>query len=247
MKEVSFKNHFYLDSRGSGTSKYLRGDVAVTVIYVNDEKSEWDKESRTLYRAAHDRAMAELEKEAKIYGASLNIRTYVDMITLPGKCDRHTYDTWYKQALTRYGKSSVREFVEHFKKKWECDEAPVLFVFNKWIQGFATWAINGTQADEIAVVGRLDDGFRYTTVKHELLHQFGAKDYYYPERTRIAASSFLLDSIMNSGYTVDPMTAYSVGWTDTVDAAALNFLNSTKDVTNAEVAEALEKMWVDRD
>ena len=63
---------------------------------------------------------------------------------------------------------------------------------------------------------------RASTVAHEILHLFGAEDYYIDDERRALAERHFLDDIMLmdthrlSGLSVAEATAYSVGWTDQI-------------------------------
>ena len=48
---------------------------------------------------------------------------------------------------------------------------------------------------------------------------------------------------MNCGMEIDDLTRFLIGWRNELSDQAINFLEATKDVTEAQVREALEKEW----
>ena len=60
------------------------------------------------------------------------------------------------------------------------------------------------------------------TVAHELLHLFGAQDYYYPESRKALAEQYYPKDIMLCDmpdleyFTLEAFTAYTLGWTDEI-------------------------------
>ena len=78
----------------------------------------------------------------------------------------------------------------------------------------------------------------YNGFQHELLHVFGAKDFYYPKEVEQWATKHFPESIMNSSdEEVDTLTAYLVGWTDTVADNAIAFLKDSIAITESYMQE----------
>ena len=84
------------------------------------------------------------------------------------------------------------------------------------------------------------------TLVHELLHQFGAIDLYYPDEITVAGEKFLGRSIMNCGMDIDDLTRVLIGWRTTLTDNAINFLEATKGVTKEQVMDARRKEWEKR-
>ena len=79
---------------------------------------------------------------------------------------------------------------------------------------------------------------------HELLHQFGAVDFYFPERVRQTAERYLPDNVMRSRcYVVDDLTAFLVGWRETLSAYVLCFLQDTMWITRSLYSQLLSDEW----
>ena len=83
------------------------------------------------------------------------------------------------------------------------------------------------------------------TIAHELLHQFGAIDFYFPREIEAIAKKYIGDSIMcnSSVDTVDDLTAYLVGWKDTVSENSYLFLKETMWMSAERFKEAKKSEW----
>ena len=75
----------------------------------------------------------------------------------------------------------------------------------------------------------------YDKQEHTL---YGARDYYFPAAVSAAAGTYLQDSIMSNGKTVDSLTAYTVGWTDTLTMGAKGFLDTVAFLTREDLEAA---------
>ena len=97
---------------------------------------------------------------------------------------------------------------------------------------------------QIKVAGFLACDF-LISIMHEALHQFGAKDFYYPQSLKILAETFFGESIMlaHSCDKIDPLTAYLIGWTNSVDFSTEAFLRTTSSYTQEDLYEACRKEW----
>jgi hypothetical protein len=81
---------------------------------------------------------------------------------------------------------------------------------------------------------------------HELLHLYGAQDFYLIDEVKEAAEIYLPCSVMGSDEQVvktDDLTAYIVGWTAELSGSALQFLDATAHLTMQDKYDALEQTW----
>ena len=85
-----------------------------------------------------------------------------------------------------------------------------------------------------------DPAWEKHTFIHELLHLFGAADFYYPCAIKTAAQKWLPDSVMNSGngIAIDDLTRVLIGWDSTLTESAEQFLKATSSITLAEIKKA---------
>lgn len=126
----------------------------------------------------------------------------------------------------------------------------MLFVWARDFRGSAKQSqleLSARRTGEWATIGVHDilgnrDGEKRTFI-HELLHLFGAEDFYYPPVVEKAADKWLPDSIMNEGHTIDALTRVLVGWDTWLSGNAEGFLNDTKGVTEKELDEACAAEW----
>ena len=71
----------------------------------------------------------------------------------------------------------------------------------------------------------MDDNY----LTHELFHQFGAIDLYNQEGVeKVALKYFPNSDMLTVSHVIDDLTAYLVGWTDTLSAKAQKFLKETE-------------------
>ena len=119
----------------------------------------------------------------------------------------------------------------HLENEMGVQEAPLVLVLNKSGRSLAYQGGNC----EYAVLYKGTKSF-----SHELMHLFGAKDYYTSEQIKAVAQNCFGESIMLSSATskeVDDLTAYLIGWTDMLSAAASGFLDATNYLTEQDLYE----------
>lgn len=238
-----FEGHCLLRNKNQGVTKVLRDDVIVIVFYINDTESCWTDADIAQYRAEHDIAMKRLMADASKRGVPLKIRTASCQLNVPCVCGNESCD-WIKTAISLYRKGSAGEYQEYYEEKYDCDEAPIIFALNKNLRSFASTAEERYPTwDEYSVVGRDYCGFTSFTIEHELLHQFGAVDLYYPKEVIEIAKLFLPQSIMNDGYEIDPLTEYLIGWKENLGYNAALFLARTQHFTVEDIYQAISDEW----
>ena len=176
-----------------------------------------------------------LTKEAARYGADLSFKYRFFTIDTPKDIAN---DGSYAQIKDFFNSENIN--MDQLQKRYEAmsgsDESPFILVFDKTARSFARrQSMSGTPYNELSVMFRniYTSSFLWTTIAHELLHQFGAIDYYYPEEVTECAKIYIKDSIMGVGRddVLDDLTAYIVGIKDTISASTYHFLEKT--------------MWVD--
>ncbi len=225
----------------NGTCKSLKGNVSVLLFYVNDFESSWtDEETDRFTKNEVEPALLFLEKEAEKYGVELNltvekaysgIRYDKEVVTSVEKAGFATADVlWYSAVKINYKSSS--EMVNALRKEYKTDDIVCLTIFNK---GGTSYAVNPKRGSDIRVdehsivfVRSLyatqngPSGSQASTIAHEMLHLFGAEDFYittsrkrlttkhYPKDIMLSVKSDVNDNEISSA------TAFFVGWTDSV-------------------------------
>ena len=238
-----YKDHIFLSYRNVGGSRKLVGDVVIVVFLVNDSESHWTDADKKRYKALHLAAMRTLKRAATQHGVNLRLRNAYAEVTLPMDCSRENYAQWSQSVIQQYGKKTIPDYQKAYKANYKLDEAPILFIFNKPLRSMAVSVTADTRGyGELAMI---TSQCRQRTIIHELLHQFGARDLYYPLELRDLVSRMCYSSIMaaDSTYVIDPLTAYLIGWTDEIDWAAEQILNCTKHYTHESMREMIKAEW----
>lgn len=245
-----YKEHPLFRAKGSGNVKHCRGKIHLRVFFVDDEKCSWTDKTRNAYRAMVDDAIQTLERERGL-GSDLAISWSAENLTMAGSFSKgnDAHDA-VPALLGVSGKADVAKLQNSFRKSHGYEEVPMLFVWAWDFRGSAKQSqleLSARRTGEWATIGVDDilknrDGEKRTFL-HELLHLFGAEDFYYPPTVEKAAEKWLPGSIMNEGDAIDDLTRVLIGWDDHLSCNAEGFLDDTKDVTEKEIDEAAAAEW----
>lgn len=206
------KDHPLFAYRHWSNLRRLRGRVLITVYLVTDTVSTWTEVDAANYCRLHDRVMRDLEQEASKWGIPLQIHTVYKRVQTTTKCTLEYSNRW----LDRWGPHCLPDSAPGY------DEKPVMLIFNKKLCSFAF--------KDISIIGTNRFSFKSRTICHELFHCFGAPDLYKPPKVQEVAALCLPNSVMNDGHTIDDLTAYCIGWTDTLSPEALVVLWKTRNL-----------------
>ena len=209
-----------------GACRTLTGSVRMAVLFVDTPSAQWTAEERTAFTRQIRLAAAALEADAASYGVSLTLR--LDSYTAQAEADFVTDQAslWTSQVLK-----------DNRLLQDGCDGKPVLFCLPGEGRCFAQTAL-GEEMEYVLLYGDTAPG----AIRHELLHLYGANDFYLHPEVKEAAQNRFPDSIMldtADSAAVDSFTAYCIGWTQEPDARALLFLMDTDHLTPAQLNEAL--------
>ena len=243
-----YRRHVAFMAQNQGCSLYCRGKIVLRVFFVDDVESCWTDEARMQFKRMVSLSVDKLLADSKCDGVSMEfLAVYADKCVSravePPKAPR----LWIDEI---FGTSGIVEDQGRFRTAIECDESPIIFAFNKEFRSCAhmsegqpnvgrnhpEWSMVSYQQSE-------DERVTVHTIVHELLHQFGAPDLYYPKRVTEAAEKCLGESIMNRGMAIDDLTRVSIGWRDKLTDKAIAFLEATKGVTEAQVIKARREEW----
>lgn len=233
---LELQQHVFLDYRGQGACRFLRGDVLLTVLFVSDGEGIWFESAREETRTEIESALQGLREEAEGYGVELNLSTlYLDATATQFLSWNNSY-SWAEEAVASTGYDLV-SVSETLKGEYGVDEAPIILFVNHPGRSFA---ISDYEPDyeEYAII------YEYPSdVCHELLHLFGANDYYVYDLYEQTAEKYFPDNIMLSGDNtfVDPLTAYVIGWTKDPTPEGIAFLTETADLTEEQRNEEYEQ------
>lgn len=237
------RDAFLLKSRGQGASRSLRGKVGIITCFMKRHKTDFDQKTKDeYYRALHE-AMRRLESEAQRYGVPLKFSNYEYDIDVPADADPRDDFKLIKDYLRS---ETMEELQSNLEGRMGYDEMPFILVYDESARSFARtqWADSRFFVNECSTVFRSYGRFDWGTIAHELLHQFGAQDLYFPEQLKACAERYLGKSIMGvGGSTVDDFTAYLIGWKNTISANSYWFIKETSYLTEELYCKAIEDAW----
>lgn len=248
-----FENHFALSAKNKGCTLQCCGKVVLRFFLVDDCESCWNPAATDNFKSVVTEVSDILMRAAR--------REYLYLEVVPAFVRRRlslgVRATGQDVSWVREFYASARQVMEdqdRFRQEAGCDESPILFVLNKNFRSSArsasVTASGDRGAEEWSVIGfnntpSGDASFAKRTLLHEILHQFGAVDLYYPERVRLAAERQLGQSVMGLGssLTIDDLTKVLIGWRRTFTERTMRFLSDTASVTAAEIRKGLDEEW----
>lgn len=249
------KDIFALQGKNAGCSLNLRGKVVLIAFLINDGESRWNKSAEKAAVEMLRSAATRLMNESGLNKDALQIVYAHCQVSLPYVVTRKNSRKSAIDVLRQFGYTSVQEYQKHYEAKFQRDETAITFLFNKSFRSYAHTierssgqsGIMQPNGDEYSIVSfdATNPLSSERTFIHELLHQFGAIDYYYPEVVKFKAEKMLPNSIMNGGESVDALTRYIIGWDEEPSNAAIEFLEAIRFVTEEDVDFARNKEWTD--
>lgn len=224
-----------------GTCKTLGGNISVILFYVDDFESTWTNEEINRFTKNEvEPGLLFLEQEAKKYGIELNLTIeksysaiYYDdeVITSVPNTGFASADVLWQSAL-QINYSSSTKMIDEFRSKYKTEEIVCFTIFNK---DGTSYALNpkrdaDIKIDEHCIVFARDlnstqngpAGSQAAVIAHEMLHLYGAEDFYASSsRKNLAKIYYSNDIMLSAAYdidtnTVESATAFYIGWTDTV-------------------------------
>ena len=226
---AEYDRHLLLGCRNYGACRTMTGKVVLTMVMVDDDGASWTEAALAAYKKEQEETTAKLLADARRYGVQLDISIRYIRCKTTGTVSMTTYNEWSERAIKAAGLGDSSTLIPRLKQQYGAKEAPVLFCVNYEGRSFA---IEWNQGDyfEYAVLYSAHADYR-----HELCHLFGAVDLYAPASIEKAAQKHMPHSIMiSSEYGVDSLTAYLMGWTDTVAPDAMALLKETVGITKEQ-------------
>ena len=214
------------EDRDRGACRMMRGSISLTVVLVAADGKTWSTSDVASATNTVNKAIATLEREASSYGVALDITPSFYHTRASSDTDSAS---WRKTVI-----NSIPEL----KAVSSWANRPVLFILNTDGRSYASTGGNVMEF----VVFYLEENAG--TVRHELLHLYGAEDFYFHDDMLAAAERHFPNSVMirsNENSVTDPLSAYLVGWTSTPDRTASAFLNDIAHLTRSDVDTARAK------
>ena len=227
--------HHLLQKKGLGNCATLEGDIALVVILVDEPDYQWDTLSSSMAMTEAEESAKRLEKAAAAYGVELDLQPKYLRSSTREQLDIIGDEAWVQGVLMNAGLSSTNA-AETICAQTGADQAAFMLCVNRPGRAYAVSYIRDAGTEHVLLFENLA-GFN-----HELLHMFGARDFYYPQQLRQLFLEHFDTSIMidaNSAK-VDSLTAYLVGWTDTLSEEANAVMEGSAWMTNDFLREANE-------
>ncbi|MBR1758091.1 MAG: hypothetical protein IJ744_05100 [Lachnospiraceae bacterium] len=235
--EGAYKDIYYLKSRNIGPSKKLVGKICLVLFFVDTPSSAWSESEIETFIADTWNCVNVIEGEASRYGANLDLMLAHANIQCKYDLDRDL--KWYWDIMEAYQFSTMEDMHVKYEPLYGVDDIAPLFIFNEEGRSYTYMIRQGDRWREEFSVFYGKSVSKENNVMHELFHQFGAPDLYFPEVTDEAARARFPGSIMITAQPyVDDFTAFMIGWMDAPDEQALALMEELKDVTKDMVENA---------
>ena len=236
----SLKNNVFLNTKDQGISATFTGKVLITTVFVSDKKTDWTKSEMNAIKKGHQAMTDVINAEAKKWGVELELTLEYRTASVTQDLATASHNDWYKNALKSAGLTETAS--TDLEKDRKVKEAPIFFYLDLTGRAFASSSLSKSNRPEYAVFYSGDSGA--ANYRHELYHLFGAKDFYYPDAIESLGKQYFSDSVMltaGKNAATDTLTAYLIGWTDTLSADAKAFLEATNWVTTDYLKEEHDK------
>ena len=244
--------HTYRYTNDLGSSRTLKGKVAVYCFFIDDNESSWQtRECEDFYEYQIIPGLDFLKKQAEKWGVGIEFSVALftpesaafslkyDGTVDAGISDVGSNKDIFEQITKNMGYSDASAFVRAEDAENLYDDAIFLIIINKYGRSYTRNLYNeGTEyylddaVPEICVVfsGGAEDVSPYecsATLAHEILHLFGAEDYYGDIRRPLANRYYFFDIMLLNTRNirrlkVGDMTAFCVGWTDELPELCLD-------------------------
>lgn len=233
--DIFVDDHLFLKYKNGGNCEVLQGKVSILLVFVSDSESTWDSVSRENAEQQLREEMIRMTQMAKESSVDLTLYYGEWDISVSAEVESYNADQWEDAVSDAMGFDSLQDLQMALERDWEVASAPVVFVLNKAGRA-AAYSNSGKQGAEYLTLYQSD----LTPFCHELLHLYGARDLYFPMTVSDAATAYLTDSIMFTGEKMDPLTAYLVGWAESLTEEARAFLKVTAHLTAKDLEKAAE-------
>lgn len=227
-------------SYNNGSCYDMEKDLCYFIVYLDDKESSWNEAEKNnftekkfivsldyLSRKASDYSVT-LCTEYKSYPENNTVVTY-DGIIESEVVENGRQEDILTQVASSLGYSSPEDMDSALKNEMNVNQIAYLIVVNKEGRSYK-YSYVSPESEKIEFCVFFDDSIKYnestccSTISHEVLHLFGAEDYYdpygkMPEREKLAKEIYPNDIMLSlpndvNDAEIGDYTAYSVGWTD---------------------------------
>lgn len=227
------KNH------NKGSCYDMESNLCYFVIHLDDKESSWNEKEKTEFIEKKFLVSLDyLSQKANEYSVSISknykdISTQVvyDGIIETEVVENGSQEDILNQVALSLGYKSPEEMDGSLKKENSVEQIAYLIIVNKEGRSYKySHAPENSKQIEFCVF--FDDSLKFdnntccSTIAHEILHLFGAEDFYdpygeMPQREKLAKELYPDDIMLTlvndvSNAKIGAYTAYAVGWTDTL-------------------------------
>jgi len=232
-----FPQSYAYDTANAGTAKILTGNTYVLICFISDRNNQWRNNEKMNAIAKYNEATGWLKTQARNYGVRIDFESgtygldsdiklnYIEYGTASGNEDVEIVST----VLNQLGYYNDLSFYDWVLNNTNCSNALVLLYVKGAGIGYAIpqYQYGNNELlymEGIVLYDRFPDGQNGTSasIAHEILHLFGAWDLYATFQQTKEAESYARMHFPNSimlrvshninELTVDPLTAWRIGW-----------------------------------
>ncbi len=229
----------------NGSCYDMEKDICYYIIFLDDKESNWnEKDKNEFIEKKFSVSMDYLSRKASEYSATLctEYKNYpadnYTKVTYDGFVEANvvengSQDDILNQVASSMKYSSPEEMDLSLKTDMNVTQVAYLVVLNKEGRSYKhSYVTDDSKTFEFCVF--FDDTIKSdantccSTIAHEILHLFGAEDFYdpygeMPEREKLAEQLYPDDIMLTlvnnvNDAKIGSYTAYSIGWTDTLPA-----------------------------
>lgn len=257
----ALKNAYALQGRNVGCSLKLLGRVVLVTFLICDGECGWDEAAEKAAVTMLKKVCKRIEKDSGKDAKDLSVTYAYCKVKVPYVVSRENRSKFIEDVLLQFGYKDVESYQRHYEKKFSRDEACITFLLNKGSRSGQDGRSYASRVTSRNSSGDKPDptGEEYSMVffdpddpvssergmLHELLHQFGAIDMYYPSVLQFEAQRHLPGSIMDGGDVIDSLTRYVIGWDDKLAPDARNFLEAISGISQEAIDRARQDQWAD--
>ena len=200
--------------KNRGPDRELRGRVLLCTVFVNTPSFRWeDGKERDAALETVKEAAGYLMKCAAEENVSLDISTFIQKdLEAPSDVIRNNPGKrWLLRFIRERSAVTLNGWERKMAAKTGNDSVVPVFLVKQ--EGISYANVASFPFDQEYVVLYWKSAKKYTLV-HELLHVYGAIDYYYPDRLMTLAHESFGESVMLSSRSgvIDEFTRYLIGW-----------------------------------
>lgn len=226
----------------NGSCYDMEKNLCYFVVFLDDKESKWNETEKNNFTEKKFLVSLDfISRKASEYSVSLctEYKTYpaddtkviFDGIVDTDVVTNGSQEDILNQVASAMGYSSPEKMNSELKKELNVQQVAYLFVLNKDGRSYKySYVAENSKQIEFCIF--FDDAISFdgntcrSTIAHELLHLFGAEDFYdpygeMPQRQKLAEKLYPNDIMFSlkdnvNDAKIGAYTAYSVGWTDTL-------------------------------